>query len=48
MVFAYTVRKIVSMYSYKKEIPNEFSRIRKLTSSSSPWVKNENIKYMAL
>ena len=29
-----------TLYSYQKEIPNEFARIRKLTSLSSTWVKN--------
>ena len=27
------------IYAYKKEIPNKFTRIRKLTLLSSPWVK---------
>ena len=35
-VFDYTGKKIVTIYAYKKEILNEFARIRKLTSSSSP------------
>ena len=38
-VLDYTDKKIVTIDAYKKEILNEFSRIRKLTSSSSPWVK---------
>ena len=38
-VFDYTEKKIVTIDAYKKEIMNEFARIRKLTSSSSPWVK---------
>ena len=45
-MFYYTEKKIVTIDSYKKEILNEFSRIRKLTSSSSSWIekiKTENI-----
>ena len=38
-VFDYTDKKIVMIDAYKNEILNEFARIRKLTSSSSPWVK---------
>ena len=38
-VFNYTEKKIAMIDAYKKEILNEFARIRKLTSSSSPWVK---------
>ena len=38
-VFDYTENKIITIVAYKKVILNEFSRIRKLTSSSSPWVK---------
>ena len=38
-VFYYTGKKILTMDSYKKEILNEFVRISKLTSSSSPWVE---------
>ena len=38
-LFDYTEKKIVTIYAYKKEILNEFARIRKLTSSSSSWVK---------
>ena len=38
-VLDYTGNKIVAIDAYKKEILNEFVRIRKLTSSSSPWVK---------
>ena len=33
-VFDYTGKKIVKIDSYRKEILNEFARIRKLTSSS--------------
>ena len=36
-VFDYTGKKIVAIDAYKKEILNEFVRIRKLTSSSSPF-----------
>ena len=38
-VFYYTEKKIATIDSYKKEIMNELERMRKLTSSSSPWVK---------
>ena len=38
-VFNYTDKKIVTIDAYKIEILNEFARIRKLNSSSSPWVK---------
>ena len=38
-VFDYTGKKIVTIYAYKKEILNEFTRIRKLTLSSSPWAE---------
>ena len=38
-VFDYTEKKIITIDACKKEILNEFARIRKLTSSSSPWVK---------
>ena len=38
-VFDYTDKKIVTVDAYKKEILNEFARIRKLTSSLSPWVE---------
>ena len=38
-VFDYTEKKIVTIYTYKKEIMNKFARIRKLNSSSSPWVE---------
>ena len=38
-VFDYTGSKIVTIDAYKKEILNEFARIRKLTSSSSPWAE---------
>ena len=38
-VFDYTEKKIVTIDASKKEILNGFARIRKLTLSSSPWVK---------
>ena len=38
-VFDYTEKKIVTINAYKKEMRNELERIRKLTSSSSPWVE---------
>ena len=38
-VFDYTEKKIVTTNAYKKEMRNELERIRKLTSSSSPWVE---------
>ena len=38
-VFDYTENKIVTIDAYKKEIMKKFARIRKLTSSSSPWVE---------
>ena len=38
-MFDYTGKKSFMIYAYKKENLNEFSRIRKLTSSSSPWVE---------
>ena len=40
-VFDYAERKIVKIDAYKKYTRNEFARIRKLTSSSSPWVKKK-------
>ena len=36
----YTEKKIVAIDAYEKETLNEFARIRKLTSSSSPWAEN--------
>ena len=39
-VLDYTEKKLFTIYAYKKEILNEFIRIRKLTSSLSPGVKN--------
>ena len=39
-MFDYTDKKIFTIDAYKKEIMNEFSRTRKLTSSSPPWVEN--------
>ena len=45
LVFDYTEKKIVTINAYKKEMRNELERIRKLTSSSSPWVeKNKTDK----
>ena len=38
-VFDYTEKKVVTINAYKKEMRNELERIRKLTLSSSPWVK---------
>ena len=38
-VFDYTEKKIVTISAYKKEMRNELERIRRLTSSSSPWVE---------
>ena len=38
-VFDYTEKRIVTIDAYKKEMRNKFSRIRRLTSSSSPWVE---------
>ena len=32
-------KEIVTIDAYKKETPNEFARIRNLTSLSSPWAK---------
>ena len=37
-VFKYTGNKNFTIDAYKKGIINEFAIIRKLTSSSSPWV----------
>ena len=39
LVFDYTGNKIVTVYDYKKEILNEFARIRKIILSSSSWVE---------
>ena len=38
-MFDYTEKKIVTISAYKKEMRKKLERIRKLTSSSSPWVK---------
>ena len=38
-VFGYTENEIVTIDACKKEILNEFARIRKLNLSSSPWVE---------
>ena len=39
LLFDYTEKKIFTINAYKKEMRNELERIRKLTSSSSPWVE---------
>ena len=38
-VFDYTEKKIVTISAYKQELTHELERIKKLTSSSSPWVE---------
>ena len=38
-VFDYTEKKIATIDAYKKEMRNKLERIRKLASSSSPWVE---------
>ena len=38
-VFYYTEKKIVKISAYKQEMTHELERVKKLTSSSSPWVK---------
>ena len=38
-LFDYTEKKIVTIDAYTKEMRNELERIRKLTSSSSPWAE---------
>ena len=43
LLFVYTENNIITMDAYKKEILNEFARIRKLTSSLSPWVEKIKI-----
>ena len=44
-VFDYTEKKIITISAYTKEMRNELERIRKLNSSSSPWVeKNQTEK----
>ena len=40
-VLYYTCKKIVKIDAFKKEILKESSRVRKLTSSSSQWIKNK-------
>ena len=47
-VFDYTEKKIVTISAYKKEMRNELEKIRKLTSSSSPWVKKIKTENMWL
>ena len=39
LLFDYTGKKIVTIDVYRKEILKEFSRVRKLTSSLSQWIK---------
>ena len=43
-VFDYTEKKTFTIDAYKKEIMNEFTRRRKLTSSSSLWVEKKTDK----
>ena len=38
-MFDYIEKKIVTIDAYKKEMRNELERIRKIISSSLPWVK---------
>ena len=38
-VFDYTDKKIVTINAYKKEMTHELEIVKKLTSSSSPWVE---------
>ena len=38
-VFDYTEKKIVTISAYKQEMTHELERVKKLTSSSSPWVE---------
>ena len=40
-VLYYTGKKIAKIDAYKKEILKESARVRKLTSSSSKWIKNK-------
>ena len=47
-MFDCTGKKFITIDAYKKEILNEFTRIRKLTSSSSPWVKKIKIDKIRL
>ena len=47
-VFDYTGKKIVTIDAYKTEILKEFARVRKLTSSSSQWIKNKYRRVMDL
>ena len=39
LVFDYTEKKIVTISAYKQEMKHELERVKKLTSSSSPWVE---------
>ena len=43
-VFDYTEKKIVTISAYKQEMSHKLERIRKLPSSSSPWVKKIKIE----
>ena len=48
-VFNYSGKKIVTIDAYNKEILKELARVRKLTSSSSHWIKIDKYrKGMAL
>ena len=47
-VFDYTGKNIVTIDVYKKETLKEFERVRKLTSSSSQWIKKKYRQGMAL
>ena len=38
-VFDYTEKKIVTISAYKQELTHELERVKKLTSSSLPWVE---------
>ena len=48
LVFDYTEKKIFMIYAYEKQILNEFARIRKLTSSLSPWIEKIKTYYIWL
>ena len=47
-VFNYSGKKIVTIDARKKLILKEFTRVRKLTSSSSQWIKKKYRQGMAL
>ena len=38
-VFYYTEKKIVTISAYKQELTHKLERVKKLPSSSSPWVE---------